>query len=395
MTAHLAILAPAAVVLLVWLARHVILTRLRRAQIAIDTAADVRLPDQPPRVSILVPAKDEEANIAACLQTLTDQDYPDLEIIVADDRSTDATADVVRRAADADPRIRLVQVRELPPGWFGKPHALHVASASATGQWLLFVDADCRQSPRSLSATLAHTLAAGADMLSLWPLLEMKGFAENLVQPLCGSVLGLTLRPELVNNPDSRAAFANGQFILIRRATYEAVGGHEAVRDRLVEDIALARAVKDAGHRLLNAVGFDVFRTRMYRDLRGIWRGWTRIFSGAFRRRRTLIVLVLLVLLMSASPFVLTPVAAVMAARAAWADPWLNALLAVGAAQLAVMASVLARYYVMIGAKPLYLLLYPVSIVIVLGILVNALAMGLGLTRVRWRGTTYRRGTSV
>jgi len=392
---HVVILAFGACVLAIWVSRHVILSATRRTQMTIRPGDAAPLPEPAPRVSIVVPAKDEQANIAACVQTLLAQDYPDLEVIVVDDRSTDGTAEIVRAIGAADPRVRLVQVGELPPGWFGKPHAMTSGAREAGGEWLWFVDADCRQAPGSLRAALAHTLAAGGDMLSLWPLLEMKGFAENLVLPLCGSILGLYFRPQRVNDPESSAAFANGQFVLVRRSTYEAVGGHASVRDKLVEDISFARVVKGSGHRLLNAVGFDVFHTRMYDSLAGIWRGWTRIFSGAWPRPWPILLVALLVVLVSASPFVLTIAAGVMAARVGWADAWLNALAALGAVQLAVMATVLARYCRMIRARPAYLLLYPVSILIVLGILANALAMGLGLTKVRWRGTTYHKGTSV
>ena len=395
MTVHVVILAFGVCVLAVWVSRHVILSATRRTQMTIRPGDAAPLPDPSPKVSIVVPAKDEEANIAACIETLLAQDYPDLEIIIVDDRSTDRTAGIVRDIAAAEPRVRLVQVAELPPGWFGKPHAMSAGARDATGEWLWFVDADCRQAPGSLRAAMAHTLAAGGDMLSLWPLLEMKGFAENLVQPLCGSILGLYFRPQRVNDPKSKAAFANGQFVLVRRSTYEAVGGHASVRDKLVEDISFARVVKGAGHRLLNAVGFDVFHTRMYDSFAGIWRGWTRIFSGAWPRPWPILLVALLVVLVSASPFVLTAVAGAMAAQANWADAWLNVLAALGAAQLAVMATVLVRYCRMIRAKPVYLLLYPVSILIVLGILLNALAMGLGLMKIRWRGTTYHGGTSV
>jgi glycosyltransferase involved in cell wall biosynthesis len=387
--AAVAILVPAALVLGVWIARHVMLREVARPDLLLRADQSEPLPDPAPRVTILVPAKDEEANIADCLATLRSQDYPNLEIIVIDDRSIDRTAEIVERVADDDPRVHLVRVAELPPGWFGKTHAMHVGAEHAQGEWLLFVDADCRQTPGSVRAAVAYTAARGGDMLSLWPLLEMHGFAENLVQPLCGSILGLWFRPSLVNDPQRRAAFANGQFILIRRNVYQRVGGHEAVRGRLVEDIWFARTVKGSGARLLNAIGFDMFSTRMYDRMAAVWRGWSRIFCNAFDSPWTLVAAVVLVLLMSGSPFVLTAVAGAMAAGAGWNNVSLNVLAALGAAQVLVMMTVLARYNRMIRARPAYLLLYPLSVVIVVGILLNALLAALGLARVRWRGTTY------
>ena len=387
----LAILIPASIILLAWIARHLMISGVASPEITLRADRPGPLPDPAPKVTILVPAKDEEANIADCLKTLQAQDYGNFEILVIDDRSSDSTAEIVQRLAEQDPRIHLVRITELPPGWFGKSHAMHVGAQSATGQWLLFVDADCRQASGSLHAAMAYVLARGGDMLSLWPLLEMHGFAENLVQPLCGSILGLWFHPRLVNNPRRKAAFANGQFLLVRRDTYQAVGGHQAVRDKLVEDIWFARAVKGSGARLINAIGFDIFRTRMYNHLPAIWRGWSRIFSNAFRSPWNLVAAMALVFLMSATPFVLTAAAGLLAAQAAWADRSLNLLAAVGAVQLLAMATVLVRYAIVIRARPAYLLLYPLSVVIVEGILLNALLAAAGLTRIRWRGTTYLR----
>jgi glycosyltransferase involved in cell wall biosynthesis len=389
MAGPLTLLVAATIVLAVWIARHAILSSLTRSQTTVRVDTPAALPDDPPLVTILVPAKDEEANIGDCLRTLQAQDYSDFEIIVIDDRSTDRTAEIVREIAAEDSRVQLMQVSQLPEGWFGKSHAMHVGVGSARGQWLLFVDADCRQSPLSLRNSLAYTLDQGGDMLSLWPLLEMRTFGENLVQPLCGSILGLWFRPQRVNNPEDKAAFANGQYVLIRRATYDAVGGHAAIRHLLMEDINFARLVKGKGHRLLNAIGFDVFSTRMYDSLWSTWRGWARIFCGAFLSAWTLVVAIALVLLLSASPFVLTATAGALAWQAGWADPWLNALAAVGAAQLVVMSTVLVRYVRIIRARAGYLMFYPLTVLIVLGILVNALLMRLGVIRVRWRGTTY------
>lgn len=395
MIAYTALLALSVLVLAVWVSRHVTISRIGSTQDTLRPDDQWPLPDSPPKVSIIVPAKDEQENIADCLATLLAQDYPDFEIIIVDDRSADDTAAIVRRAAEADGRIRLVQVESLPDGWFGKTHAMHTAAPHATGQWLLFVDADCRQAPGSVRAAMGYTLSRGGDMLSLWPLLEMRSFSENLLQPLLGSILGLYFRPQWVNNPRSKVAFANGQFILVRRSAYEAVGGHEAVRSVLVEDIAFARVVKGAGYRLLNAMGFDLFRTRMYDRFAGIWHGWTRIFSFAFRSPWTILPVMVLVVLFSASPYILTAIAGAMAWQAGWGDMHLNVLAAVGTLQLALMLSVLVRYNLMVRARPVFLLLYPVSVIVVLAILLNALLVGLGLRTITWRSTRYRKGVRV
>ena len=361
------------------------------------------IPDAPPAglVSIVVPAKDEEKNIRAALDTLRAQDYPDLptgqpgfEILVVDDRSRDRTADIVRQVAAEDPRVRLIQVRDLEPGWFGKPHAMHLGAAQARGQWLLFVDADCRQAPHSVRAAVNFLVANGGDMFSLWPVLEMHGFWENAVQPVAGSVLAAWFRPTWVNNPKRRTAFANGQYILIRRATYEAVGGHAAVRNEIVEDIALARLVKRAGYRLLNAIGADLFTTRMYESLAGMWKGWTRIYYGAFKSASWLLAVMALTIL-----FTLAPFAALLASAAAMAagsrHGFTPALFNISLVTTVLLFLTMRRYFLTGRANPWYLFCYPLAVVLVLGFQGGAMLRALGLRGITWRGTTYTGGQVV
>ena len=380
-------------ILMVWMLRAatVYSGRARGPVLSAET-----IPDAGPQdlVSVIVPAKDEASNIEAALETLQAQDWPDLEIIVVDDRSTDGTADRVRRVAARDGRVRLVQVDRLPEGWFGKPHAMHVGSAEARGRWLLFVDADCRQAPHSVRAGV-HVLAdAGGDMLSLWPVLEMRGFWENTVQPVAGSVLAAWFRPGRVNDPERRTAFANGQYILIRRETYDAVGGHGAVRNETVEDIAMARRVKMAGHRLLTAVGRDLFTTRMYDSLGAMYRGWARIYSGGFKRPA-----LLLAVMAGTFTFTLVPYGALAGSAAAVAagarDGWILATLGLAAGALVFLLITMRRFFRLGRANPWCLLFYPMAVVLVLGFEAGALVRALGLAGVTWRGTTYKGGRVV
>jgi chlorobactene glucosyltransferase len=213
--AQITLLIIGIMLLLIWTLRHILISRALRRQILVQPDPVAGPPDNPPLVTILVAAKDEQDNIGDCLDSLAALDYPNLEFIVIDDRSTDLTAEIVRARAAADSRLRLVQVCLLAEGWFGKPHAMQTGAPQANGQWLLFVDADCRLTPGSVSAVMRHALEQGADMLSLWPSLALHTFAEKLIMPMCGSLLAVYYRPDLVNNPKSRAAFANGQFILI------------------------------------------------------------------------------------------------------------------------------------------------------------------------------------
>ena len=390
--AVLAFVAPVLVglIVLVWIYRtfSVYSPRSRGPILSAET-----IPEAGPQglVSIIVPAKDEETNIEAALETLRAQDYPEIEIIVVDDRSTDGTADVVRRVAERDGRVRLVQVAELPAGWFGKPHAMHVGAREARGRWLLFVDADCRQAPHSVRAGVHFLADAGGDMLSLWPVLEMHGFWENAVQPVAGSVLVAWFRPERVNNPRRRVAFANGQYILVRREVYEAVGGHAAVRSEIVEDIAMARLVKNAGHRLLNAVGTDLFTTRMYDSLRAMYRGWTRIYYGGFKGVGRLLAVLALTFLFTLLPFMVLAAAAA-AVAAGVRQAWVPATLGLSAVAIVLMLATMRRLYLLSRANPWYLAFYPVAVALVLAFEAGAIVRALGLRGVTWRGTTYKGG---
>jgi len=388
-----AVLVLVGLVLLVWMARAatVYSSRTRGPVLSAET-----IPDAGPQglVSVVVPAKDEESNIEPALETLLAQDYPDLEIIVVDDRSTDGTAKIVRRVAERDARVRLVQVTDLPEGWFGKPHAMHVGAAEARGRWLLFVDADCRQAPHSVRAGVHFLADAAGDVLSLWPVLEMHGFWENTVQPVAGSVLAAWFRPGWVNDPNRRTAFANGQYILMRRETYDAVGGHEAVRSEMVEDIAMARLVKGAGHRLLNAVGRDLFTTRMYDSLGAMYRGWARIYSGGFKRPG-----LLLAVMAATCTFTLVPYMALAGSAAAVAagvrDAWVLVTLGLAGAALVFLLITMRRFFQLGRANPWSLVFYPMAVVLVLVFEAGAMVRALGLAGVTWRGTTYKGGRVV
>jgi len=383
----------AAGVLAVWISRCATIysRRARGPILGRDT-----IPDAPPsgRISIILPAKDEETNIRGALETIQAQDYADIEIIVVDDRSRDRTPEIVREMAAADPRIRLVQVAELPPGWFGKPHAMHVGAGEARGEWLLFVDADCRQAPHSARAGVNFLTDRRGDMLSLWPVLEMHGFCENAFQPVAGSVLVAWFRPGWVNDPRRRTAFANGQYILIRRKTYEAVGGYAAVRNEIVEDIALARLVKRSGHALWNAIGADLFTTRMYDSLRAMYKGWTRIYYGAFRSIAWLLGVILLTFLFTLAPFAALAVSAV-AMAAGDVAPFTLAMFGLSAAMTLVLFITMRRYFIAGRANPWYLFFYPLGVVLTMVFQFGAILRALGLRSVTWRGTTYKGGRVV
>ncbi len=234
-----------------------------------------------PLISICIPARNEENNIRNCVESALRQDYPNIEVIVLDDRSTDATLTQLAGIASRDSRLLPISGTDLPEGWAGKPHALFQASAVARGEWLCFVDADTFLAPQAISSCYVKALETRADMFTTMNEQILGTFWEKVVMPLVMTALSVGFSPRKVNDPNSRDAIANGQFIMIRRTVYDAIGGHEKVKDQIVEDKAISEQVKWNGHRLIVADGMKVIRTRMYTDLPSMWEGWTKnIYLG-------------------------------------------------------------------------------------------------------------------
>jgi chlorobactene glucosyltransferase len=235
----------------------------------------------PSSLSVLVPARDEAHAIAETVRALLAQ--PEVaELLILDDQSTDGTASVAHAAANGDPRLRVIAGQPLPPGWLGKNWACHQLSQAATGDCLLFTDADVRWQPTSLSALLAHFHHTRADLLTVWPTQITETWAERLVVPLMALAIQAYL-PVLATHhlPSPAFAAAMGQCLLFRRSAYERIGGHARAKDNIVEDVALARAVKSAGLRLRVADGGGLIACRMYRNWDEVRNGFAKnILAG-------------------------------------------------------------------------------------------------------------------
>ncbi len=226
----------------------------------------------PPVVSVIIPARNEEMNLRACLESITSQAGIPLEIVVVDDHSSDRTSEIARSFAG----VRVLQAPELRSGWTGKNNAVAAGAAVAIGEWLLFTDADTVHLPGSLAASVEEARREKADLLSYSPEQVVGTFREKAVMPVIFAELAGTFRPEEISDAASPAAAANGQYILVRRLVYNAVGGHAAIGGELLEDVALARAVKKAGFRIFFRYGGDRVRTRMYRNFDQLREGWTK-----------------------------------------------------------------------------------------------------------------------
>jgi glycosyltransferase involved in cell wall biosynthesis len=231
-----------------------------------------------PVISVIVPARNEEANLATCLESLTSQDGVAFEIIVVNDQSIDRT----REIAESFRGVRVIDAEALRSGWTGKNNAVATGARAARGSWLLFTDADTTHLPGSLARALSEAQHHHTDMLSYSPEQIAVTFWEMAVLPVVFAELARQYPPSKVNNPRSKEAAANGQYILLKREAYDAVGGHAAVASEILEDVALARAFKASGRKIRFRYAADAVRTRMYRNFRELREGWTKNLALLF-----------------------------------------------------------------------------------------------------------------
>ena len=229
-----------------------------------------------PEVSVIIPARDEEACLAECLRSLAGQAGTGYEVIVVDDHSTDAT-----RAIAESFGVRVIAADPLPGGWSGKCNAAWSGARVAKGKWLLFTDADTKHVPNSIAVGVREALDCGAALLSYSPEQEVYSLAERALMPVIFAELAATYRPKDVCDPKSPAAAANGQYLLVRRDVYDAIGGHAAIATAILEDVELAKRIKQAGY-TLRFRWSDAVSTRMYRSFPQMWEGWTKNLALLF-----------------------------------------------------------------------------------------------------------------
>jgi chlorobactene glucosyltransferase len=395
----------AAVIGLVWLIRCVSVGQVLRKRSVLTSRS---YPGPPPdagdparHASVIVAAKDEEDNIETCIRGLLDQDYPNFEVIAVDDRSRDRTPQILQRLLEDSSAgrvpFRVITVKTLSDGWFGKNNAMREGVAVATGPWLLFTDADCRQTSRkTISMAMREAVATEADFLSITPVLEARALWERIVQPVCSMALMIWFLPHRVNKPERKTAYANGAFMLMHRDCYDTIGGHERVRTQVNEDIHMARFAKQAGLRLRVVENDDLYRTRMYDTPRQAWRGWSRIFYGCLETLPRLMAAAALIVVVGIIPWASLIVALLGLVYAtsshAGTDvvaPWMTAAVA-WFVVVALMQFVTWRAYAIMRAGPLWSLYYLLGAFVTVSMLINAMFKVTGASRTTWRGTTYQ-----
>lgn len=313
--------------------------------------------------------------------------YPRVTVVAVDDRSEDDTAARVAARAATDPRLTLIRGTELPSGWFGKPWACRQGAEAADGDLLLFTDADTRHGPELHRRAVALLRARRADLVTVALHLECVTFWERVVQPHLAALLGVRYARVLLRGTaeDPRDAIANGQFILVTREAYQAVGGHTAVRDQVVEDLALAQEFVRAGRRIVLADAREDLATRMYASLREIVDGWSKNLYAGMRRmvyRPWVGPLLVLQALLVPLLFIVPPAA--LAASIAFGAPHAAGLAAALTALTLLGWGLFLREF---GIPLRYAPLFPLGAAVTGYILLRSLARG--LARIEWKGRTY------
>src|SRR5579862_714215 len=377
-------------------------SRIVDAALGMPSVADVSQPEwnrnpvSPagnPRVSIIVPARNEEATIELPLKTLLALDYDNYEVIAVNDRSTDRTAEIMERISQKPhfsqnrremghptstiPILRVIHHTELPAGWLGKTHAMWTAANQATGDWLLFTDADVLFKPDSLRRALAYAEAEAADHVVLFPQMIMKRPGEYMMIAFFQTMFMFGHRPWKVADPSTDDHMGVGAFNLVRRSVYDAVGTYEALRMEVLDDMKLGKVVKNAGFAQRNVFGGDLISIRWAKGAMGVVNNLTKNFFAvlSFQSWRTLISALGLAFL-NFGPFL-----------GIWlAHGWARVLYGVALGSMFLIYIGMSRRS---AVPPYYFLLHPVSTTLFIYTLLRSMFLTLWNDGIEWRGTKY------
>lgn len=388
---------------LYWIAGTVLalawFSRIIDAALGMPSVADIskpvwdRIPEGNPRVSIIVPARNEEETIETALRTLLSLDYANYEVIVVNDRSTDRTGEILERLqknpqfsqktrelghpSSPSSRLRIIQHNELPSGWLGKPHAMWTAANQASGDWLLFTDADVLFKPDSLRRAVAYAESEKADHLVVFPRMIMKRPGEFMMIAFFQTMFMFGHRPWKVADPKAKDHMGVGAFNMIRRSTYAAVGTYQALRMEVLDDMKMGKVVKKAGFAQRNVFGEDLISIRWARGAIGVVNNLTKNFFAllSFQWWRTLI-----------SAFGLLYLNLVPFLGTVFAHGWARLPYAVA---LSAMLLIYLGMSLRSGVPPYYFLLHPISTLLFTYTLLLSMFLTLWHDGVIWRGTKY------
>jgi len=363
-------------VALLWIYGTIDAARGVPALASLGDAAPLSDPDCP-SISILFAARDEADKLPAALKTLLAVDYPRYEVVAVNDRSEDATEEILEHAGQQNPHLKVVSVKELPAGWLGKPHALQKAYEQSSGEWLIFTDADVQFAPSLLRRAISLAEKQGWDHLTLSGRTEMFTFGEKIALTFFGLAFLMSVRPWRVNDPRSRAFAGVGMFQLIRRSAYEAIGTHRRLAMEVVDDMKLGKLVKQAGFRSAMARAGDDVSVHWHSGVRNIIRGTTKNFFAFAGFSLWMVGTQIFGLIaMCIFPWVALP----------FVHGW--ALLFAGiAVGLAIILDI--GVCVELRASPVYALTFPIGALIFVWMLVRSTIVTLWSGGITWRGTFY------
>ena len=332
-----------------------------------------------------IPARDEIVNIRPCIEAVLESRWPDLEVIVVDDRSRDGTADAARMLAKDDDRVRVIDGTEPPSGWAGKPWACARAAGESTGDLLCFVDADVRLAPDAIVALADEMVRRGAGLISGYGSWTLVSFWERVVVPAVGWLIRGAVDLNAANDPGRPEAFANGQVIMVQRGAYEAMEGHSVVRDQVLEDVRLAEQFKRRGHTCAMTVAPWAFQVRLYHSLGEIFRGYSKnLYEGMGRSPITGLGAVLFIFVGALLPFAALGFGLVARLVWNWAIPgnfWLAWCAAVCALQLVFRWRLERRD----GRSGAIAWAHPLANLVLVAILLRSIFS----MEVRWKGRGY------
>ena len=335
-----------------------------------------------PYISICIPARNEERDIKKCVESLLNQDYPNFEIIVVDDNSSDSTAKIVCSMAEEYSNLKVFAGAQLESGWAGKPYALHQAYQKSNGQYLLFTDADLIYKSNALKAVMHTMVYKELDLLTLMPAAIFGSFWERAVQPVIFGFIASLTNFQKVNNAGHQSAMGFGAFLLFKKESYQKIGGHLSVANEILEDIMIAKKAKFNGLSILVADGKHLFSIRMYHSMKEIWVGWRKNIFLAMKKS----VLRAFYYMVMVLCFLLTPYIVVMCNL--WmgtGNLWLGISLLGPALSLAAGLGLCHE----LGLERKNVFLFPLGAIVMVVIMFNSMVQTLLLERTEWRGRTY------
>ena len=335
-----------------------------------------------PSVSVCIPARNEEKDIEACVISLLNQNYPDFEVIVVDDNSTDATPEILKKLADEYSKLTVIKGTPLPSDWHGKPYALYQAQKNAKGDYILFADADPVFHPDALKTGVHLIQERNLDMLSLLPKGIFSSFWEKAVQPVFFAFIAGMTPFRRVNSPEFPEAMGVGAFTMIDRELYVRMGGHESLKQEILDDIGLAKVAKSFGARLLVADGQELLSIRMYHSLEEIRVGWRKNMFVAMRKSiPRALCFILIMIALTITPYLL------------FIASWVNASgffsQSLSGLNLFTILSVNFFFCKEIKLSTVYIFTFPLGALIFAEIMIRSMTQIIFTGTTEWRGRNY------